>query len=343
MQERLEYRSFVEVWRHSEALLNRTSQPSLFDRLEWLESLHRHCIPESAVDILLTSEGDAQAWLFLTDTGNRRRSALANWYSFAVRPMFSGSPGVGTRQRLAAGLTDMLAKKVARIDLYPVTKDDGMIDMMLAAFRASGWLAQARPMGVNHVLDVNGRSFEDYWAGRPGALRTLVQRKGRSNAFDFAIYHDVTDQLWAEYLTVYARSWKDAEPHSSFLKELAEREARAGTLRLGFARRDGTAVAAQLWSVENGTALIHKLAHDTACDAQSPGTLLTHHMFRAAIDSDRVSRIDYGTGNNAYKSNWMESQRPLYRIDAFNPRFASAWVPAARSWISGLVAGSFNR
>ena len=100
---------------------------------------------------------------------------------------------------------------------------------------------------------------------------------------------------------------------------------------------DGHAVATQFWTVERGVALIHKLSHDRAHDGGSPGTLLSHAMFAHAFDTDGVETVDYGTGDNGYKTDWMEERVPLHRIDAFNPRFASSWLPAARTAISALV------
>ena len=96
-------------------------------------------------------------------------------------------------------------------------------------------------------------------------------------------------------------------------------------------------MATQYWTVEHGVALIHKLSHDRAHDAGSPGTLLSHAMFAQAIDQDRVDLIDYGTGDNGYKADWMDERIALHRIDAFNPRYASSWLPAARTAISALV------
>ncbi|MDX3908968.1 MAG: GNAT family N-acetyltransferase [Sphingobium sp.] len=323
--------------------LDRASQASLFDRFEWLELLHRHCMPEQAVDILHACEGDAQAWLCLADSGRRGRTAIANWYSFGVRPLFSGAPDEATRERLVATLTHRLAKRVSSVSLYPMTNDDEDLGIMTKALRSAGWITRVRAMGINSILDLESRNFDAYWSDRPTRLRKLVSRKGKQGTLAFTIHCDITDALWADYLHVYDKSWKSSEPYYSFLMALAKQEARAGTLRLGFARKNGVPVAAQLWTVENGVALIHKLAHDAAHDADSPGTLLSHHMFRAAIDQDRVSRIDYGTGNNAYKADWMERQRTLYRIEAYNPRFASAWPGAGRTWISRLVGRRFTR
>ena len=69
--------------------------------------------------------------------------------------------------------------------------------------------------------------------------------------------------------------------------------------------RDGDrAVAAQLWTIEGDTACIHWCArHQRRC---AVARHLSHHMFAHMIDIEKVFRIDYGTGNNAYKRDWME-------------------------------------
>ena len=80
-------------------------------------------------------------------------------------------------------------------------------------------------------------------------------------------------------------------------------------LRLGIAEIDGQPVAAQFWTVEGGTAFIHKLAHDERFRKQSPGTLLTAAMFAHVIDVDRVDLVDFGTGDDPYKRDWMDAVR----------------------------------
>ncbi|ETI64156.1 CelD-like protein [Sphingobium sp. C100] len=335
MQAPREYHSFAEVRQALAGRLERAHRPGLFDRLDWFEALHRHCFPAMPVRMLAAREGDGEAWLFLLAPAQRRATALANWYSFAWAPVFGGAPDAPARQRLLDALARHLRASCAQVDFYPLEESAPL----LAALRRTGWLAVGRPMGGRHLLRVEGRDFATYWAGRPGRLRNLVRRKGRASPFTLAISSTLTPALWRDYVDVHARSWKEAEPDSglAFLNALAERESAAGTLRLGFARIDGRAVATQLWTVENGVALIHKLSHDRAFDGASPGTLLSHAMFAQAIDQDRVAMIDYGTGDNGYKADWMEQRIPLHRIDAFNPRFASSWLPAARTAISALV------
>ncbi len=329
-----EYRSFAEAGPVLAGRLDRAPAPGLFDRLEWFESLHRLCFADRPVRIVQAVEDDSEMWLFLLARGEHWLSALSNWYSFSWRPVFLGAPAAPVRAALLEAAARHLLQGGAQIDLYPV---DSGSDDLLAAFRRAGWFAIRRPLGGRHVLPVKGRDFATYWAQRPGRLRSQIRRKGRGDPFAITISKRLTDALWQDYQHVDALSWKDAEPGLPFLRELAERESAAGALRLGFARRDGVAVATQLWTVENGVALIHKLSHDRAFDHASPGTLLSHAMFAHAIDTDGVTLIDYGTGDNPYKTDWMEERMTLHRIDCFNPRYASTWLPAARTVISALV------
>lgn len=307
----------------------------LFERIDWFAALHRHCFPDTPVRILCAEQDGRSAWLFLLAPAPRRVSALANWYSFSWAPIFLGAPDDAMQHRLLDMIARHLLATCAQMDFYPLEASAPL----LGALRRAGWFAVQRTMGGRHVLDVQGRSFAAYWAARPGRLRNLVKRKGRGNPYALSVATQLSEDLWRDYVDVHARSWKEAEPASGldFLHDLARRASAAGTLRLGFARVGGRAVATQLWTIEHGVALIHKLSHDRACDAGSPGTLLSHAMFADAIDRDRVDRIDYGTGDNGYKTDWMERRIPLQRIDAFNPRFAAAWLPAARTAISALV------
>jgi CelD/BcsL family acetyltransferase involved in cellulose biosynthesis len=60
-------------------------------------------------------------------------------------------------------------------------------------------------------------------------------------------------------------------------------------------------------------------------------------MFRAALDEDRVSRIDYGTGDDGYKRDWMRDRSTLWRVEAFNPASLAGLAGAARAGLSALV------
>ncbi|MGQ0588956.1 MAG: GNAT family N-acetyltransferase, partial [Sphingosinicella sp.] len=148
---------------------------------------------------------------------------------------------------------------------------------------------------------------------------------------------------WADYEAVYRASWKPDEGSFAFLRALAEQEGEAGTLRLGIARQDGAPVAAQLWLVENGEATIHKLAYAESAKSLSPGTILGEAMFRRAIDTDRVRLIDYGTGDEPYKADWMADRRPLWQLSAYNPRTFKGLAGIAREKVSALAGRGRSR
>jgi CelD/BcsL family acetyltransferase involved in cellulose biosynthesis len=168
-------------------------------------------------------------------------------------------------------------------------------------------------------------------------LRSTHKRKSTKAVFETQILDRFDAAAWAEYEAIYAESWKPEEGSPEFLKSLAESEGEAGTLRLGLCRVGGEPVAAQFWTVENRTALIHKLAYKASAGDLSPGTILSAAMFRHVIDVDHVQRIDFGTGDDTYKADWMDTRSPLFRIKAFNTSTAAGLVGAGKGALSRLV------
>lgn len=284
--------------------------------------------------------GDASAVLPLVrDADDGRLTALANYYSFSYSPMFERAKDVAEREALVRQIAMALRGSAGRVSLYPLIDNDGdaMPELLRRAFAAAGWIALLTDQNSNHIVDINGRSFDAYWRKRPGALRTSVRRKSRAARYEFHIHRQIDERLWQEYCSVYGASWKNAEPYPDMIRAIATEAAQRDALRLGIARRGERAIAAQLWTLEGTTACIHKIAHDNAEDIHSPGTLLSHHMFAHMIGNEKVLRIDYGTGGNAYKRDWMEQERPMLRLDCFDPRSARQWLPALRTCISQLV------
>jgi len=306
-----------------------------FARSAWFDMLARHCFADRECIWPRAEAEGASVILPLLRDGDQL-SALSNYYSFAYAPLYEGAPSPAQQQALLVQVARQLRGSYGRVSFHPLVDGD-LARQMRGAFAAAGWIALLTDQNSNHYLDLRGRDFAAYWAERPGQLRSSVRRKGKGQPYDFHIETTLTDELWSDYLAVYTASWKNAEPYPAMIRAIAEEAAARGALRLGFARKDARAVAVQLWTIEGRTACIHKIAHDGAEDRGSPGTLLSHFMFQQMIDREKVARIDYGTGNNAYKRDWMEEERPMERLDCFNPRRAGMWLPALRTRISQLV------
>jgi hypothetical protein len=296
-----------------------------FDRPEWFALL-----AEAGQAPLVASMPSAR--MVLT-RANDRLEPLRNWYTFTWRAQ-------GDVRELAEIARDLRAQ-THRVTLWPVPDEDGSATRLADAFRAGGWRVSVEPCDHNHVLNVQGRSFAEYWAGRPGPMRTTLKRKAKKVAVEI---HDAYDPaVWAEYEEIYAESWKPGEGDPALLRAFARAEAAAGRMRLGIARAEGTAVAAQFWTVEQGVAYIHKLAHRESAKPLSAGTTLSAALFAHAIDRDHVSLIDFGTGDDAYKRDWMEDDRPRYRIDCLDPGSISAWPALLKRALRALAPGSGAR
>ena len=307
--------------------LERAAQPSLFSRLSWFRLLHKYCQPPGRLKVIRAREDGRSAWLFLALEGRTARPYAA-WYSLRFDAVGDREADVMTS--LAKALRDA---GVAKAELAPVA-DPAALGQ---AFRRAGWMVFVQPRTGNWRIATDGMDFETYWAARPAQLRNTAKRRGKSAGLDVEIYDRFDARAWADYEAVYRQSWKPEEGSFPFLRALAEQEGAAGTLRLGVARKDGRPVAVQLWLVEQGEACIHKLAYAESARAMSPGTLLGMEMFRRALDTDRVRAIDYGTGDDGYKKDWMAERRTLWQIEAFDPRTFKGLAGAARAAASALV------
>lgn len=312
------------------AALGRAAQPAPFDRLEWWRLLAEECLQGERPVLAVARDKESIAALpLLRRVRSRQLRSLANWYSFWARPVFAGG---GDRQALLRAIAADLPTHAARVSLAPLRPEHAA--EVETAFAATGWRVLRSVAGVNHRLELAGRDFAAYWADRPGRLRETVRRKAKGRV-ELRIARRFEPSDWVDYGQVYAASWKPAEGSPAFLRRFAETEGAAGTLRLGIATLDGRPVAAQLWTVENGVAYIHKLAHDETAKAHSPGTLLSHALFAHAIDRDGVQTIDFGTGDDAYKRDWMEIARPLWRLDMHWPKSPWAWPHLVRARLRG--------
>jgi len=311
------------------ALLSAPQARAPFDRIEWWQGLVEHCDILPLIEV--ASDGPHRAVLPLMRQ-QRQIHALKLWYTFRVEPLFT--PGAD-RECMLAALAEGLIGEAPHLVLEPLADEDGLATALAQALRKAGWTTFMTPCDVNHVLEVGGRTFAEYLASRPGPLRTTLKRKGGKVAVELVTSFEPS--RWAEYEAVYAASWKPEEGSPAFLRAFAEQEGAAGRLRMAVARAEGQAVAAQFWTVEAGTAFIHKLAHTEASKPLSPGTTLSAALFEQVIDRDKVDLVDFGTGDDGYKRDWMELVRPRYRIEAFRPLWPGNWPLIAKAALRPML------
>ena len=281
--------------------------------------------------------------------GLRRLEALANWYSSLYGVL--AAPG-GARQAQLNLLARAIVAERPRwdvLDLHPLDPADPLFEPLLQALRAAGMATQRYFCFVNWYLAVDGRSYEAYAATLPSRLKNTLKRRGRqlekSGRAHFGIVTGGAqlEQAIAAYEAVYARSWKTAEPTPAFVPGLIRACAAQGWLRLGIATVDGEPAAAQLWIVCRNVASIYKLAYDERYASLSIGSLLTERLMRHVIDIDQVHEVDYLTGDDAYKRDWMSSSRERCGIVAFNLRSPRGLAEAAMQIGGGMFKTVLRR
>lgn len=301
-----------------------------FARREWFERLEA----TQRGPLYAVAEDASGAVVLPLRRQGRRLEALLNWYGFTWRPL---ATPYGSLDSLLTSLAHALSARSSHIVFDRVPDEDGTARQLQRSFERAGWLVRLDPCDTNRILHLDGRDYRTYLEGRPGALRTTLKRKAKKVAVELVDAFDA--DIWAAYEAIYGESWKPEESDPALLRAFAEAEGAAGRIRLAIARHDGEAVAAQFWTVEDGTAYIHKLAHRESAKPLSPGTTLTAALLEQVIDHDGVKLVDFGTGDDAYKRDWMDASRPRFRLQCWRKRDPRNWPAIARAWLRTLVSG----
>ena len=207
---------------------------------------------------------------------------------------------------------------------------------LVEAFKAAGFIAQTFFSFGNWYLPVNGRSFAQYSESLPSVLKNTLSRKrkklektGRAK-IEIVTGGRGLDAAIDAYMKVYLSSWKLPELYPQFIPGLIRMCAAMGALRLGIIYVDGEPAAAQLWIVHHGNAFIYKLAYDERFGELSAGTILSATLFQHALDVDKVTEVDYLSGDDVYKKDWMSQRRERWGILALNPRTPRGVLAIAR-------------
>jgi CelD/BcsL family acetyltransferase involved in cellulose biosynthesis len=274
--------------------------------------------------------------------GARSFSSLSNYYSLRYAPIVDRGDG---RAALAALIEGLRARRprYAVLHFEPRAADAALSDDLAAALRDAGLMTRRYFRFGNWYDDTRGLSFRDYVDRRPAMLRNTFRRNSArlatAGAVRLAVVQDggaVADAL-ARYEQVYAASWKRREPYPAFVRRLVAGLAAAAALRLGLLYVDDQPVAAQIWLVQRGRAVLYKLAHDRAFDAFSPGTVLTMRMLERLLDQEHIHELDLGAGDDSYKRLWVSRRRERVGLVAFDPLTWRGAAGALRQVAAALV------
>jgi len=328
-------------------------QPTLqFDQtLAWNELLARHALePGESVRILSAHlpSGACVGILPMKLTppeglwGVRSARALANYYCSLYSPILDDALAVSERlSTLAVLLRTASQWRIDALDLNPVADEEGASGLVTSALQSLGWQPQKYFRFGNWYLEVGGRSFAEYFAALPSQLRNTVTRKEKKlraqPELSITIAQSPQEALASleGYQRIYAASWKKPEPHPEFVPGLVRMLAEQDWLRMGLVKLGNEPIASQIWACKDGVVSIFKLAYDERFAQLSAGSVLTTHLMRHVIDVDRARIIDYLTGDDSYKRDWMSHRRERVGVNALRQ---TSWRGMGQKMTDGLAS-----
>ena len=322
----------------------------LFESDAWFGNLLAHGFeqPPQAFKLpLLSPAGQALAHLHLMQpTPGAPLASLSNYYSCLYGPVPvvpGGVEQVSPAQWRAAGQAMRALPGGAQLRLHPLDSASAWLPALERGLREAGYWSQRYFCFGNWYQPVPAGGFQPYWAERPSALRHSVERGRRRLAKAGTWRVEIVtggaaqgpspqaslEEAIAAYEAVYTQSWKGAERCPAFMPGLMHTAASQGWLRLGVLWLNGEPVAAQVWLVHGGKANIYKLAYVKGYEKLSAGSVLTTALMQHTMDVDRVQEVDYLSGDDAYKADWMALRRERVGVVGFDKFRLCAWAPAA--------------
>lgn len=331
------------AWLAAYAALASAQQALDFDQTpEWFAEYVKYIPeqPENSLMLAVVDEGAGRPLLAMPLSSSvsgwlsiRCLTALANYYTSLFQPLFS--VGVGSQERVVACAVAALGDGSLvwdELSLEPMAGGSPFVVAFLRELHGYGYSHTVTECFTNWYLRVEGSGYELYEQSLPSKLRNTLLRKARKLerelGYTITLIQDDGDleQVIRDYEVVYRNSWKSEEGCPAFIREIIRCFARKGWLRLGLMYVAGAPVAAQLWFVKGGIASIFKLSYDEAFAKYSVGSILTAAMMKQVMDVDRVSIVDFLSGDDSYKKEWMSHSRKRYRIRVYNKHSWRGWL-----------------
>jgi len=275
--------------------------------------------------------------LLVTTQGRSRHAhALGNYYTTLYEAAFD--PGLDAR-RLARVFRAIVKQfpGLASFRFAPLDPESHAFALTLDALRLAG-LPPFTFFCFGNWFLAPTQPWAEYLMTRSGTLRSTIRRMekrffGDGGTLEMLTEGEALERAIADYETVYAASWKKPEPFPEFVPGLIRLCASKGWLRLGVARLNGAPIAAQIWIISHGRAKIYKVAYREEFKNYSIGTLVSALLMQHVLDVDKVTEVDFLSGDDPYKQTWMNQRRERWGIIAYNTKSLDGFVACSRERI----------
>ena len=328
-------------------LFNEAAKESIFYSRPWFDNLIDHGL-EDGQTLLLAAVVESEtvlALLPLTYQESGYCKSFGHIYSSLFTLLLSNSNRSNALSCLAEGLKQL---PVFSLRLDPIAETDTDLELLEQALILAGFRCHRYFRFFNWYQPTSDLCFDAYMSERPSRVRNTVARKSRKlereHGYHIRLYTDSEiDQGLSDYTSVYNASWKAHEQYDDFIEGLAHTLSAAGWLRLAVLYIADQPVAAQFWFVAHGKASIFKLAYDQAWKHYSPGSILIAYLMKHVIDIDKVDEIDFLTGNDNYKQDWMAERRQRWRLHFTNSNSSQQSNLTFTQRLKSLKAKLYNR
>jgi hypothetical protein len=323
----------------------------------WFEFLMVHFYPgPHQVKVYAVEDADSGTPLLLmplrlcmvdySAVGARSLGAISHPENYAPVSLIFAA-GQASKEALLIFLFRALRRSDTGVDmlrLWPLHVGSETGDMLRRALKRAGFWLQIYANSHNRYENTAGLGYDKYFANRSANLRYSVRRRQRalekSGLLEMSLYRtsEGLEEVIADYVSVSLASWKEPDSMvSDDMLALIRLTAESGCLRLGVLRHDGVAAAVQFWIVADGVAYCSRLAYREDFKERSPGVVLTNFMIQHLLDGEGVERIDFGYGEEDYKSGWMNDAREYQGVLAFNPYTRKGFVHGLKNIIGRPV------
>ena len=338
------YAGFSTLPRYYDALFEAAEGRSLYLTRAWFELLATHCLEGNEELVFYGAEaedgqGTALALLMAQSGASRGRfmrrrtlSSLANWYSGLYAPIYT--PVSAENAAAIDGICRAIRATVPRwshVHLYPLDADSREFSALCDSLRRHGYLVRRRFKFRNWFEPIDGGDFAKYLQNRKSKTRGTIRRKDKrvrqrdDVRFEIFTTDRNIDRAVAAYQQVYDASWKEAEVYADFVPSLIRHCAKEGSLRLGILFIGNEPAAVEFCILASGVATMFKTAYDPRFRGLSVGTVVMMRVLEHVLDCETVREIDFGMGDETYKTEFASASRELHEIVAYDPR---SWAGA---------------
>ncbi len=227
-----------------------------------------------------------------------------------------------------SALTDHITRnyrKVPLIELSPLRGNDAVYRILAQCLERRGYETRRYFVTANwHETFDATPDYAEYIKQRPGQLRSTLKRKLR--VLDRETNHHIAisktaaaaKEALTDFEIVYRESWKPDESYPDFISGVVTQLADHGKAMIGAIYIDDEPAAAQIWLKIGNHWAVFKLAYRPKFRKYSVGSILTAKMIEECLAMPETRCIDFLSGDDSYKADWVSEKTAHWGIEAIN-------------------------